>query len=129
MKVYIAAKLENRQEVERIIKLIRDKNHEIIIDWTKDEPINKPYENNIQVAKERTIRDVSGIKNSDAFILLTDEGTNKGMYIELGVAIDSNIRTGKPKIYVTDKNIHNSIFYYHPSIKIIKNIQEILQIL
>lgn len=127
MKIYVATKLENKREAEETIKLIRNKNYEIIVDWTKDEIVSKPYNNKKDIVKMRTVRDVKGIQNCDIFILLTDEGTNKGMYVELGVAIDSNIRTGKPTIYVTDKNINNSIFYYHPSVFIRKNIQAILQ--
>ncbi|MFH1308237.1 MAG: hypothetical protein ABIH72_05270 [archaeon] len=49
------------------------------------------------------------------------------MFVELGAAILSSVRFGKPLIYVVGDNLGRSIFYYHPSVKLVKNIAQVLE--
>ena len=50
MKIYVAARMFEKNEVLRIYKLLRKKGHEISVDWTWHKNI-KPYDKNSKIAK------------------------------------------------------------------------------
>lgn len=114
MKIYVAARFDRKQEVRGLYERFESLGYEIAADWTQDKSI-KPYENNLEAAREYPIIDVDAARNCDVFILITDEA-GTGMYLELGVAISSNLEHGKPRIYVIGEHISRSMFYFHPSV-------------
>lgn len=126
MKIYIAARFERKQEVRDLCRLLTEKGHEITADWTLHKPI-KPYEKNQELAQQYSIEDINGVKDSDIFILLSDEGGSIGMYVELGIAILSNLMFGKPIIYIVGDYTSRSMFYFHPSVNRRKNINHVLK--
>lgn len=114
MKFYVAGKLGRHDGVISAYEKIREKGHEVIVDWTPHKPI-KPYAENPQTSREYAIEDANGSKNCDVFILISsDDGT--GMYVELDLTLASNIETGKPKIYVVGEHNKRSRFFFHPSV-------------
>jgi len=124
MKFYIGARTTHREKVKEIHNLLKEKGHEITVDWTND-PSLKPYEENLEASKKLAENHINGIMSSDVTIIISDkEGT--GIYVELGTAIAQNLIKGKPHIYVIGKDISGSNFYLHPTIKHKENIQEIL---
>lgn len=125
MKIYIAARFDRRHEVLELYKLILEHGHEITADWTLHKPI-KPYEQNEELAAKYANEDIEGVKNCDVFIILSDEGGSTGMYVELGAAILSNLKCGKPKIYVIGDKLR-SMFYFHPVVNRRKNINEVFE--
>ncbi len=125
MKIYIAARFGKKQEVRNLYELLKERGHEITLDWTTHEFI-KPFEDNQEIAEKYSVEDIEGVRNSDVFILLTDEA-GTGMYVELGAAIFSNIEFGKPKIYVIGEYTSRSMFYFHPSVNRRKSIEEVLE--
>ena len=125
MKVYIAAKFEKKEEVRSLYKILSEMGHNITSDWTLHKMI-RPYKKNHELAEEYSIEDINGVKDCDVFILLTDEEKSSGAHVELGAAILSNIKSGKPIIYVIGSHTANSMFYFHPSVKRMDNIEEVL---
>lgn len=75
------------------------------------------------------MEDLQGVKDCDAFILLTSEGTNKGMYVELGAALLSLLLSAKPKIYAVGKYSDSSVFYYHPAVTKLDSVNGLLDAL
>lgn len=125
MKFYISSRYSKKEEVRRIYDTLRQKGHEGIGDWIEEKDI-KPYEKNIKLTKKRAIKNTEGIRNSDVFILITDEaGTD--MYAELGIAISSQLDNGKPIIYIIGDYQSRSSFFFHPLINKRKTIEEILR--
>lgn len=127
MKIYIASRFDKRDEVKKLQKILIEKGHEIVGDWTDHEPI-KPYDKNQDAAKEYAADDINGVKNSDIFIILSDKA-GTGMYVELGAAIASKILIGKPEIYVVGDHNSRSMFYFHHAVKRTANIDDLLNIL
>jgi hypothetical protein len=125
MKIYVAARMFEAEEVKRIYHMFEKKGHEISADWTWHKNI-KPYDKNQKTAKQYAIEDMNGVVDSDVFILLTSEFPGAGSSGELGAAIMSNIKLGKPKIYVVGKDIGNNFFYFHPSVRRRENIDQVL---
>jgi len=48
------------------------------------------------------------------------------MYVEIGAAIQHRIEFGKPVIYVVGNNINRSMFYFHPTVNRLKNIEDLI---
>ena len=125
MKIYLAARFGKKEEVRYLYRRFKELGYEIASDWTLHKPI-KPYESNHETAREYSIEDINAVRNCDVFILMTDEA-GTGMYVELGVAISSNIEQGKPKIYVIGEHTSRSMFYFHPSVNRRKTIDDVLE--
>lgn len=126
MKFYIASRYSKREYVNNIREMLNKKGHSMTFDWTKSDSF-RPYGQNQENSKEVANKSLDGIKNSDIFILLTDEG-GTDMYVELGIALVNFINKGNPKIYVLGEHLEKSIFYFHPSVNLIKSIEEIKEI-
>lgn len=124
-KIYIANQFNKKKDTCKLYKLFEDKGCEISSDWTKHKPIT-PYNENSELAKQYSIEDMAGIKNSDIFIAISNEEGSTGVHVELGIAILSNIQFGKPTIYVIGDYISRSMFYFHPSVNRRKSIDEVL---
>ena len=123
MKFYIASRFHNKEKIREIYKTLIAKGHQISADWTLHKRI-VPYNENLEIASQYTQEDINGAKDCDVFILISDEA-GTGMHTELGVAISSHILSDSPKIYVIGEFISNSMFYFHPSVKRMNNIQEV----
>lgn len=126
MKAYISAKFQNQDEVRRIYKLLEEKGHSIVYDWTTHVPI-KPYIHHPEMARQYSVEESDGILNSDLFIHLTVEEKGTAMFIELGIAIALQLKAGKPKIYVVGEHNARSTFYFHPTIIRKNTIEEVLE--
>lgn len=89
MKIYIAARFNQKQKVRNLRKLMIKKECEIIGDWTSHKQI-KPYYKNQELAQQYSIEAIDAIRDSDVFIILSDKA-GTGMYVELGTAILASI--------------------------------------
>jgi hypothetical protein len=125
MEFYIAARFTEKDEVKRIYQLLSDQGHGVTADWTTHTPI-KPYDQNPETAKEYATEDMRGVEECDVFVLLTSENTGSGSAAELGGAIMSHLRTGKPRVYVIGEHQGNNVFYFHPSVSKKASIDEVL---
>ncbi len=124
MKFYIASRFARIPDVRKITETIEGMGHDVSFDWTQHKSL-VPYKNNSVLAKEYAIVDVKGVLDCDVFILLTDiAGT--GMYVEFGIALALNIKTGSPKIFVVG-NHDNCSFYYHPNVVLKNTVEEVLE--
>ncbi len=125
MKFYVAAKFESKQEVRKLYDLLKSKGHEITVDWTLHKAI-KPYKENQELAKQYASEDINGLKDCDVFIIIGND-YGKGLHAELGAAILSNILFQRPLIYAIGEHNTKCMFYFHPSIKRKKDINEVLK--
>ena len=125
MKIYVATRFGRKDEVKKIYKKLIDNGHEISADWTVHQNM-RPYENNERISEEYAIKDIEGVKNCEAFILLSDEG-GQGMFVELGTAILSNLLYGRPKIFVVGEHNSNCLFFFHPSVMRKNSIEDVLK--
>jgi hypothetical protein len=126
MKVYVAAPFERKHEVLDLFRLLEKKGHSVSFDWTVHKKI-KPFTENHEIAQRYSIEDINGVKDSDAFILLSEREGCRGMHVELGAAILSNVRSGKPAIFVVGGHNSGSLFYFHPSVKRRETIEQVLE--
>ena len=125
MKFYIASRTAQKEEVRSMYETLKEKGHTLTFDWTSF-PLLRPYEEHQNQSRELSVEQIEAIKDADVFLLRTDSaGTD--MYIELGVAISSQITYGKPDIYVLGDHNTQSMFYFHPTVKRRKNLDQVLE--
>ena len=84
MKIYVASKWQEWKMVKDIIELLKNRNHEIVADWT-DHP--KHAHNRVYA-----IEAMAGIKECDLLIAyMANEHYYKGTWVEIGAALVLNI--------------------------------------
>jgi hypothetical protein len=125
MKIYVASRFANVDEVRRLYGLLRQDGHEITADWTVHHNV-KPYSQNQELATEYAVEDLEGVKNCDVFILLTTEKVGAGSMTEFGAALLSSAIRKTPKIYVVGSHQNTNIFYIHPLVTMKKTIEEVV---
>jgi len=123
--VYVAARFALGEEVRRIYSRLEGCGYTASEDWTKYRSI-KPYSANPELSREYAVTLINAARTSDLFILISDaEGT--GMHTELGSAIDHNLESGKPLIYVIGEYLSRTPFFFHPSVNQRENIEQVIE--
>jgi hypothetical protein len=125
MKFYIAARYNRREEVRLIYAILQERGHQVAFDWTVHKPI-QPFDKNQELARQYSIEDIEGIRQSDVFGLLADEEGGFGSHSELGAAIIRYVEFGKPLVYILGNSKSLSNFYYHPCVRHKNDIFELL---
>ena len=125
MKFYIAARASKKSEVKKIHNILVDGKHQVLSTWVNAGQL-KPYNKHSNKVKTLAIESINAVRNSDVFILISDK-TGAGMYTELGIAIDSNLLKGIPKIYIIGEYSNRCVFFFHPVVICKKNIKEVLK--
>ena len=125
MKIYISAKFERSVEVKELGEHFEKQGHKLVNHWITHKSI-WPYAKNSKTAREYAIEDLSDTIGCDVFVFLCGEVKSGGMHVELGAAIASAVKTGKPKIYVVGETNDSSIFYFHPTVERKSNVHEVI---
>ena len=125
MKFYVASRFGNKDEVRKLYGILKQQGHNISLDWTIHESV-KPYGQNEEKAARYSIEDVEGVRRSQVFVLLSDE-SGTGMYVEMGVALHSFLEKGSPLVYVVGDYTDRCSFFFHPAVRRVKTIEEVLE--
>lgn len=127
MKFYIAAYIGEKRRVQEISNLLKKHGHKIIVDWTNGPDLSlKKREGNSNMIKNIAVRDMDGVRNCDVFVILSEPVHGRAKYVEMGAALASFLEKGRPRIYVLGKKTHQSVFYYHPAVKRVTCLDEII---
>ena len=86
MKFYIASKLGNYEQVQRLARLLTLLGWEHTYDWTLLAGSIKEID--VETLQSIGQKECDGVKNADVVIVLTPQG--KGTHVELGMAIAFN---------------------------------------
>jgi len=71
-------------------------------------------------------RDFQGVRECDVFILLSEPVEGRSMYVELGLALSMHEATGRPQVFVVGATNDQSIFYFHPAVRCLRTLDEVL---
>ena len=126
MKVYVASNIRNKERVNEVFNALKQKGHEVTTDWTQTEDIPED-ERNFKKDYIQSIakRDFEGIRECDAFILLSQPSEGRSMYVELGLAIAMHEARGKPLVFVVGPDSNESVFYFHHAVRRAASIEDI----
>jgi hypothetical protein len=131
MRFFISGQIDDVANVRKLMDRVKIAGHTITHDWTVTDVFLGSPEAKLKDKQEtgmRAAKDIQGVVSSDVYVLLSDnEQVGKGMYVELGAALALNAITGKPKVYVIGKMNHMSVFYLHPAVVHMANIEEVIK--
>lgn len=111
MKYYIASKLENHAEHNRVRDFLNSLGHEITYDWTHHGPV---YRSGLDRVREVAELETQGVIDADFVVVLWPGG--RGTHVELGIALAAR----KPVLLITHVEAHHEAttetcaFYHHP---------------
>lgn len=126
MKVFVSAQIRETKRTREAFAAFKNAGMAITHDWTNSDNIGDKRKRKAESGM-RASRDINGVVNSDAYVLLSDNRhVGKGMYAELGAALALNQTTGSPKVYVVGPMNHLSIFYLHPSVQHVETVDEVI---
>jgi nucleoside 2-deoxyribosyltransferase len=114
MKIYIASKLENFENVHALRDCLRENGHEITYDWTLHGPV---YGSGLARVREVAEAEAQGVLAADIVIVVWPGG--RGTHVEMGMAIAAR----KVVIFVSGDERHHTAttetcaFYHHPSVR------------
>jgi len=118
MKFYIATKLENHLEHNRIRDWLVARGHSVTYDWTPHGPV---FRSGLDRISEIACLETNGVREADAVIVLWPGG--RGTHVELGIAIG----TGIPVVFWSSVEEHHEAtqetcaFYHHPLVRRVKD--------
>ncbi len=128
MKFYIASGIKNKENVQKIFNQLKKVGHEVTADWTLTDDIPEDArDQKREYVRSIAKRDFEGIRECDIFVLLSDPEEGRSMYVELGIALSMLHATGKPRVFIVGPENNESVFYFHPLVDRVKNIDDVLK--
>lgn len=125
MKIYIAARTSQRDEVRRYNERFTQMGV-IALDWTTNKN-TKPYLGHPDLVKRYSISDLNHVKECDIFVILLNEVPGTGQTTEFGAALLSNSVHKKRRIYIVGEYIDKNMFYFHPTVVHKKSMEEVFK--
>lgn len=86
MRVYVAAKFEDKERVRALYAKLRAAGHEITHDWTFETEEGMSGERLEHYLRDCAEDDLEGVSTADIFLMYPHE-QGKGEYVELGAAL------------------------------------------
>lgn len=123
MKFYIASKLENHAEVNRVRDELVGLGHEQTYDWAVHGPV---YRDGLERVREIAVAEAKGVADADFVVVLWPGG--RGTHVELGMALAAK----KPVVLITPIDGHHEAseetcaFYHHPQVVRARRFEETL---
>ncbi len=114
MRFYIATRLENHAEHNRLRDALAALGHKITYDWTRHGAV---WRRGMEVIEEVAKSEARGVLEADEVIVLWPGG--RGTHVEMGIAIGAGI----PISFVSDVAEHHAAspetcaFYHHPTVR------------
>lgn len=119
MKIYVAGKWQDRENVRLVMENVRELGHEITCDWTDHESVDKG------LMEQYAISDCYGVFEADLLILVAEYPYNyRGSLVEMGIAIGQR----KP-VWVVGDAVDSCIFINLPTVRRFRNKEELYKAL
>lgn len=127
MKIYLAGKFADSQDIHRKMNILKGKNFMITHDWTQIEKA----EDDRNKKRRCAILDINGVKNCDVLVvLLTDpDYPYQGTFTEIGCALglDRTVIVMCPNEEMCHKSM--TVFLQHPNITVTNSWDDCVEIL
>lgn len=125
MKIYVAGPVADTDGVRAVQAAVVAAGHELTLDWTRGQDASLvDYEQNPDSAAAVAQADLDAVLAADAVLVVTSEHDGRGMFVELGAAL-ARARIGDLEhVIVVGPIRHQSVFYFHPSIRRVDHVDE-----
>lgn len=123
MKIYIAGRVSwGEGDIAKLADHLESRGHKITLKWW-DKKVKKPFLNNIDHSQVLSDEMVNAVKKSDVLILFAED-TILGAATEFGVAIGDDSKK-REIILIHPPKTRQSVFYTHPSVIVLQNVDAI----
>ena len=119
MKVYVAAKFQQKARVRAIYDGLRAFGHTVTHDWTHEDEGERTGKELTDYLTRCAEDDVAGVKEADVIILLPHVG-GRGLWVEFGLALSDP----EKRIVVVHAPDVNCIFFNLPGVVIVETDQD-----
>lgn len=121
MRVYVASKFENQEQVRKVHRLLTESGHIITHDWTWESVEGKKGEERERYLKDCATKDYNGVDTCDVFFLINYLHC-AGAYTEFGIAL----RAQKCIVVVDGHHPEKSrnIFFHLPDVHHFTSVEE-----
>lgn len=126
-RIYVAASFEQKSEVKALFKKLEAAGHTITTDWTTHKEIAslESEEERESLKRQYAIEDTDGVTSASVYVLLLNNRKSTGAHIELGIALGAQIS----RICLIGEVDESQLFYSHPSITKLPNIDAFIDLL
>jgi nucleoside 2-deoxyribosyltransferase len=108
MKVFVAAKWEEKAAARAMMAEVTAEGHTITHDWTQADPDQIHPDNMADFLRQCAMDDADGVLMCDVLVLLAHPN-GRGMFVEEGIAIAKNI-----PVVVVKRELGENIYFHMP---------------
>ncbi|MGL5859732.1 MAG: hypothetical protein ACRCY9_00555 [Phycicoccus sp.] len=125
MKIYVAGSMSDIGAVQAVQRAVVTAGHELTLDRSRgpDTTITN-YALAEHVSARLPTQDLAAVLAADAVLVVAGEHDGRGMFVELGAALVAADRGDLRHIVVLGPRRHDSVFYYHPAVKRVSDVDE-----
>lgn len=125
MKIYVAAKFDDKERVKRVYELLKQAGHTITHEWVHNKA-SYPFSADPVFTAQCAAQDIEGVQRAEVFILLSNAEPSMGASAELGAAIAFFLTFKKPHIYIVGPHFDVNFCFYHPAVIRTDSIDDVL---
>lgn len=125
MKVYVAAKFNDKERVKAVYDQLKQAGHIITHEWVHNKQ-SYPFSHDPLFTAHCAAQDIEGVRSADVFILLSNAEPSMGASAELGAAIATFLEFKKPYIYVVGPHFDTNFCFYHPAVIRKDSVEDVL---
>lgn len=126
VKIYVAGTLEDVTAVRAVQDAVQDAGHVLTLDWTRgpDSSVSD-YATSPHAAATIARDDLQAVLDADAVLVVATQHDGRGMFVELGAAMAArSLGHGPRHVAVIGPIHHESVFYFHPSVTRVDDVDE-----
>lgn len=119
MKVYVAGQLSDVSTVRAVQAAVVAAGHAITLDWTTEDPAEPEV---VAVA------DLGAVMAADAVLVVASgPEAGRGLFVELGAALARAELGTLAHVVAVGPITHDSVFWHHPRVRLVEDVQEWLR--
>lgn len=121
----MAGPLAAAQTVHAVQSTVVAAGHELTLDWSRGPDVAfDDYGSLPTVSAELASADLNAVLTADAVLVVASEHDGRGMFVELGAALARAQSGDLAHVVVVGPIHHESVFYYHPAVLRVSDVDE-----
>jgi len=127
VKIYVAGPLADVATVRSVQSTVVAAGHELTLDWTEEASLMEDYGSQLDVSGKLAEEELNAVMVADAVLVVASEHDGRGMFVELGAALARAQQGELAHVVIVGEIRQESVFYFHPVVERVANIQDWLE--
>lgn len=125
MKVYVAGAMSDASTVRAIQEKVVQAGFDLTLDWTQDMSLAEDAASQPDLSALIAQADLAAAMSADAVVVVaSSDEPGRGMFVELGCALTRAELGQLDHVVIVGSIRHESVFYFHPKVERVDNIDE-----